>query len=123
MPCPCPCPVLPCPVLSYPVLPPPATVIAALETHACLSNRIVPAEDLVDLLLLVETELTRAAVDQEQETADNGENLEEVVLGEILVGVVLVKLQVGRVSNPPAILKRTPHDASAISANLQSRSC
>ena len=47
---------------------------------------------LVDLLLLVDTELTRAAVDEEQETTDDGEDLEEVVLGEVLVGVVLVEL-------------------------------
>lgn len=32
------------------------------------------------------------AVDQEQETTDNRENLEEVVLGEVLVGVVFVEL-------------------------------
>jgi hypothetical protein len=47
---------------------------------------------LVDLLLLVDAELARASVDQEQETAYNRENLEEVILGEIPVGVVLVKL-------------------------------
>ena len=48
---------------------------------------------LVDLLLLVDAELARAAVDQQQETADDGEDLEEVVLGKVLVGVVLVELE------------------------------
>lgn len=47
---------------------------------------------LVHLLLLINAELAWSTVDQEQETADNGEDLEEVVLGEVLVGVVLVKL-------------------------------
>lgn len=47
---------------------------------------------LVYLLLLVDTELSRSAVHQEEQTSYNGENLEEIVLGEILVGVVLVKL-------------------------------
>jgi hypothetical protein len=47
---------------------------------------------LVDLLLLIDTELARAAVDQQEETANNGQDLEEVVLGEILVRVGLVEL-------------------------------
>lgn len=47
---------------------------------------------LVDLLLLVDAELAGAAVDEEKETADNGEDLEKVVLGKVLVGVVLVEL-------------------------------
>jgi hypothetical protein len=34
--------------------------------------------------------LSGAAVDEEQKTANDGEDLEEVVLGEILVRVVLV---------------------------------
>lgn len=45
---------------------------------------------LVHLLLLIHTELPRAHVDQQEETADDGEDLEEVVLGEILVGVMRV---------------------------------
>lgn len=49
---------------------------------------------LVDLLLLIDAELSRATVDQEEETSYNGQNLEEVILGEILVGVVLVKLRI-----------------------------
>jgi hypothetical protein len=51
------------------------------------------SSDLVNLLLLIDAELARAAVDQEKQTADDGQNLEEVVLGKILVGVVLVKLR------------------------------
>jgi hypothetical protein len=47
---------------------------------------------LVDLLLFVDAELAGTAVDQQQQATDNGKNLEEVVLGEVLVGVVLVKL-------------------------------
>lgn len=46
---------------------------------------------LVNLLLLVDAELAGAAVDQEQQTTDNGQNLEEIVLGKVLVRVVLVK--------------------------------
>jgi hypothetical protein len=48
---------------------------------------------LVDLLLLVDAELARAAVDQQQKAADDGEDLEEVVLGKVLVGVVLMELR------------------------------
>jgi hypothetical protein len=51
------------------------------------------SSDLVNLLLLVDAELARATVDQEKQTADDGQNLEEVVLGKVLVGVVLVKLR------------------------------
>lgn len=47
---------------------------------------------LVNLLLLVDAELAGAAVDQEQQTTDDGQNLEEIVLGKVLVGVVLVEL-------------------------------
>jgi hypothetical protein len=56
------------------------------------SHRHATAERLVDLLLLVDAELARTAVDQQQETANDGEDLEEVVLGEVLVRVVLVEL-------------------------------
>jgi hypothetical protein len=48
--------------------------------------------DLVDLLLLVNAELAWAAVDEEKESTDDGQDLEEVVLGKVLVGVVLVEL-------------------------------
>lgn len=50
------------------------------------------SSDLVNLLLLIDTELAGATVDQEKQTADDGQNLEEIVLGKVLVGVVLVKL-------------------------------
>lgn len=48
--------------------------------------------NLINLLLLVDAELARAAVDQEEKTADNGQDLEEVVLGKVLVRMVLVEL-------------------------------
>jgi hypothetical protein len=48
---------------------------------------------LVDLLLLVDAELARAAVDEQEQAADDGEDLKEVVLGEVLVGVVLMELR------------------------------
>lgn len=47
---------------------------------------------LVDLLLLVITQLARTTVDQEQETANDGENLEEIVFGKVLVWVVFMEL-------------------------------
>lgn len=47
---------------------------------------------LVDLLLLVDAELAWAAVDKQQETTNDGQDLEEVVLGKVLVRVVLVEL-------------------------------
>lgn len=53
---------------------------------------------LIDLLLLVDAELAGSAVDEQQEAADNGQDLEKVVLGKVLVGVVLVQLRVGLVS-------------------------
>lgn len=55
---------------------------------------VISRSFLVDLLLLVQTELTRATVDQEKKTTNDGENLEEVVLGKVLVGVVLMKLKI-----------------------------
>lgn len=48
--------------------------------------------NLVDLLLLVDAKLSGAHVDQEEETTDNREDLEEIVLSEVLVGVVVVQL-------------------------------
>jgi hypothetical protein len=36
--------------------------------------------------------LAGSHVDEQEKTADNGEDLEEVVLGEVLVRVVLVEL-------------------------------
>lgn len=48
--------------------------------------------NLVDLLLLVDAVLSGSTVHQQEETANNRENLEEVVLREVLVGVRLVEL-------------------------------
>lgn len=47
---------------------------------------------LVNLLLLVDTELTRTHVDQEEKTTNDREDLEEIVLSEVLVRVVVVQL-------------------------------
>lgn len=47
---------------------------------------------LVDLLLLVDTELSRTHVDQEEKTTDNRQDLEEIVLSKVLVGVIVMKL-------------------------------
>lgn len=47
---------------------------------------------LVHLLLLVKADLTGTHVDEEEQAADDGQDLEEVVLGEVLVRVVLVEL-------------------------------
>jgi len=49
--------------------------------------------ELVDLLLLVDAIFSGAAVYEQQETANNREDLEEIVLGEVLVGMVLMELQ------------------------------
>ena len=56
------------------------------------NDQIARARCLVNLLLLVDTELARTAVDQEKETADDGEDLEEVVLGKVLVGMMVMEL-------------------------------
>lgn len=50
---------------------------------------------LIDLLLLVDAELAGAAVDEQEEAPNYGKDLEEVVLGEVLVGMVLVELSTG----------------------------
>jgi hypothetical protein len=47
---------------------------------------------LINLLLLVDAVFSWTAVDQEEEAADNGQDLEEVVLGEVLVWVCVVEL-------------------------------
>lgn len=47
---------------------------------------------LIDLLFLVNAVFARSAVDQQQESTNDREDLEEIVLGKIFVGVVLVKL-------------------------------
>ena len=68
---------------------------------------------LVDLLLLIDGELARAAVDEQKQATDDGQDLEEVVLGKVLVGVVLVELlRVSSAQEPRSDLKHS-----------QSRSC
>lgn len=57
------------------------------------------SDPLVNLLLLVDAKLAGASVGEKQKTTDDGENLEEIVLGEVLVGVMLVKLERQAVSN------------------------
>lgn len=47
----------------------------------------------VHLLLLIDTVFARPTIDQQQESSNNRENLEEVVLGEVLVWMVLMKLK------------------------------
>lgn len=53
-----------------------------------LRSRVRSAWSLVDLLLLVDRELSGAHIDQEKQATDDGEDLEEVVLGEVLVRVM-----------------------------------
>jgi hypothetical protein len=48
---------------------------------------------LVHLLLLVQAVFAGSAVHEQKEASDDGQNLEKIVFGEILVGVVLVKLE------------------------------
>jgi hypothetical protein len=48
---------------------------------------------LVDLLLLVDAVFSWTAVYEQQESANDGKDLEKVVLGKVLVGVVLVELE------------------------------
>jgi hypothetical protein len=48
--------------------------------------------NLVNLLLLIDAVLSGSTVHQQEETANNRENLEEVVLREVLVGVRFVEL-------------------------------
>jgi len=71
-----------------------------------LPNVHLPIPSLVDLLLLINAVLSGPAVDQEQKAADDGQDLEEVVLGEILVWMRFVKLQNVSVSPSPANVER-----------------
>ncbi len=64
----------------------------ARKMFASKAGPYCPLTSLVDFLLLVNAELAGAAVDEQQETTDNGQDLEKVVLGKVLVGVVLVEL-------------------------------
>lgn len=54
---------------------------------------------LVHLLLLVKGDLAGAAVDEQEQTADDRQDLEEVVLGKVLVGVVFVELSKKELAN------------------------
>lgn len=74
---------------------------------------------LVNLLLLVDAELAGAAVDEQEQTTDNRKNLEEVVLGKVLVRVVGVELGFNTISeNETGML-----DSAEGTRRLQSRSC
>lgn len=78
----------------------------------------VPADrtvSLVDLLLLVDGELARAAVDEEQEAAHDGKDLEEIVLGKVLVRMPVMELDAHKLVQPPTRTGKGP--------DLRSRSC
>ena len=47
---------------------------------------------LVDLFLLIDAIFARSTIYQQQEPPNDREDLEEVVLGKVLVGVVFMKL-------------------------------
>jgi hypothetical protein len=49
---------------------------------------------LVDLFLLINAIFARSTIYQQQEPPNDREDLEEVVLGKVLVGVVLMKLDI-----------------------------
>lgn len=72
-----------------------------MQTLACLFFQSMVSDPgtlrlrlthLVNLLLLVDAVFPGSAVHQQEETANNRKNLEEVVLREVLVGVSLVEL-------------------------------
>jgi hypothetical protein len=65
---------------------------APISDSTSLPSIISQPASLIDLLLLINAELPGTAVDQEKQAADNRQDLEEVVLGKVLVRVVLVKL-------------------------------
>jgi hypothetical protein len=52
------------------------------------------SSSLVDLFLLIDAIFSRSTIYQQQEPPDNREDLEEVILGKVLVGVVLMKLDI-----------------------------
>jgi hypothetical protein len=74
---------------------------------------------LVDLLLFVNAELAGATVDQQQEATNDGQDLEEIVFGKVLVRVVLVKLAM-RVSTRESCLAG---ETGYLEINVQSRNC
>jgi hypothetical protein len=61
---------------------------------------------LIHLLLLVHTELSRAHVDQQQKAAHNRQDLEEIVLGKVLLRVLVVQLYEMSVKNAHAFTAR-----------------
>lgn len=50
---------------------------------------------LIHLLLLIDRVFSWSAIHKKEETTDDGEDLEEIVFGEVLVGVVLMELECG----------------------------
>ena len=74
---------------------------------------------LVDLLLLVDAELARAAVNQQQKTTDNRENLEEVVLVKVLVGVMLVELEVSVQVRKCASFRGSTYSPEVVDKNIE----
>lgn len=87
------------------------------EASLRITTSSLPSLHLVDLLLLVDAVFTGSAVDEQEESSNNRQDLEEVVLGEILVGVVLVKLGTELVNN------NNNNNNKIEDLNLQSRSC
>ena len=81
------------------------------------------SQNLVHLLLLVDAELAGAAVDEEEEAADDGEDLEEVVLGKVFVGVVLVELQETSLANHVTDKHAENPTPGVGGMNIPSRSC
>jgi len=63
------------------------------ETWFCICFIFAPLPYLIDLLLLVNAVFARSAVNQQEESTNDRENLEEIVLREVFVGVVLVELE------------------------------
>lgn len=51
-----------------------------------------PLKHLVHLLLFIQRVLARSRVDEQEEATNDGEDLEEIVLGEVLVWVCVVEL-------------------------------
>jgi len=68
---------------------------------------------LIYLLLLVNAVFARSAIDQQQESTNDREDLEEIVFGKIFVGVVLMKLGKHWLSKLKFMIR----------ASLPSRSC
>jgi len=65
------------------LFPEPQVLILRLPQHTPL---------LVHLFLLIEAVFTRPTIHKQQETANDRQDLEKIVFGEILMGMVLVEL-------------------------------